>query len=58
MRTYNREHTDVFCAMVDLSKAYDRINISSLCDKLKVTYLNGQILFALPMKDVLAMNGK
>ena len=22
---YNREHTDVYCAMVDLSKAYDRI---------------------------------
>ena len=29
---YNREHTDVYCAMVDLSKAYNRTNISSLCD--------------------------
>ena len=25
--------------MIDLSKAYDRTNISSLCDKLKATYL-------------------
>ena len=33
---YNRKHTDVHCAIVDLSKAYDRIKISSLCDKLKV----------------------
>jgi len=40
---YNREPTDVYCAMVDLSKAYHRINISSLCDKLKATYLPGQI---------------
>ena len=30
--------------MVDLSKAYDRINIRSLCDKLKATYLPGKIL--------------
>ena len=30
--------------MVDLSKAYDRMNISSLCDKVKVTYLPGQIV--------------
>ena len=30
--------------MVDLSKAYDRINTSSLCDKLKSTYLPGQIV--------------
>ena len=66
---FNREHTDVHCAMVDLFKAYDRINISSLCDKLKATYFLDKlsislkswakpILFALPMKDVSAMNGK
>ena len=30
--------------MVDLSKACDRINISSLYDKLKATYLPGQIV--------------
>ena len=36
---YNRKHTDVYCAMFDLSKAYIRINISSLCDKIKATYL-------------------
>ena len=36
---YNREHTDVYCAMFELSKAYDRINTSPLCDKLKATYL-------------------
>ena len=32
------------CAMVDLSKAYGRINISSLCDKLKASYLPEQIV--------------
>ena len=41
---YNREHIDVYCAMVDLSKAYDRLNISSMCDKLKTTYLPGQVV--------------
>ena len=67
---YNKEHTDVHCAMVDLSKAYGRIIISSLCDKFKASYLPWHIvyliefvkkkthMFALHMKDVLAMNGK
>ena len=41
---YNWGHTDVHCAMVDLSKAYDRINISYLCVKLKATCLPGQII--------------
>ena len=48
---YNREHTDVHCAMVDLSKAYVRINISSLCDKLKSTYLPGQIVNLIEFMD-------
>ena len=30
--------------MVDLSKAYERINMSSLSDKLKATYLPGKIV--------------
>ena len=30
--------------MDDLSKAYDRINMSSLCDKIKATYLPGEIV--------------
>ena len=38
---YNKEHTDVHCVMVDLSKAHDRINMSSLCGKSKATYLPG-----------------
>ena len=39
---YNREHTDNYSVMIDLSKAYDRLNISSLCDTLKAIYLPGQ----------------
>ena len=64
---YKGEHTNVHCAMVDLSKVYERIYTSYLGEKLKATYLPGQIvnlfeymakthLFALPMKDVLTMN--
>ena len=41
---YNWEHTDVYCAIVDLSKAQDKIIISSLCDKLKAKYLPDQIV--------------
>ena len=39
---YSKENTDVYCALVDLSKAYDRIDASFLCDKLKATNLPGQ----------------
>ena len=28
---YNQRHSDVFCAMIDLSQAYDQININTLC---------------------------
>ena len=38
---YNRENTDVHCAMIDLSKAYDTINIGSKCGKLKTTWAPG-----------------
>ena len=66
---YNREPTDVHCTTVDLSKAYHRINKSSLCHEIKATYLPGQIvnlmgimgktnLFAAAMKDILAMYRK
>ena len=30
---YNRKHIDVHCALVDLSKAYERLILSSLCNK-------------------------
>ena len=36
---YNQRHSDVFGAMIDLSQAYDRIVIISLCTKLKRTEL-------------------
>ena len=32
------------CAMVDLSKAYDRINTSLLCDKMRETNLPGKVI--------------
>ena len=41
---YNKDHTDFHCVRVDQSKVYCRINISSLCDKLKATCLRGQII--------------
>ena len=40
-----RENPDVHYAIVDLSKAYDRINISSPCNKLKATYLPRPIVY-------------
>ena len=40
----NKEHTDVFCATVDLSEACGRINIVSPCRKLKATCLLEQII--------------
>ena len=37
---YNKlKRSDVFCAMVDPSKAYDRINTSLLVDKMRETGL-------------------
>ena len=32
---YNLQRSDVFCAMVDLLKAYSRINTSLICDKMR-----------------------
>ena len=32
---YNIKHSEIFCAMNDLSQAYDRININTLCTKLR-----------------------
>ena len=34
---YNSQRSDVYCAMLDLSKAYDKINTSLLCDKTRET---------------------
>ena len=41
---YKSERSDVYCAMVDLSKAYDRINTSFSRDKIKETELLGQLI--------------
>ena len=41
---YNSQRSDVYCAMVDLSKAYDKINTSLLYDKMKETELPGQFI--------------
>ena len=41
---YNSQRFDVYCAMVDLPKAYDRINTSLLCDKMRDTELPGQVI--------------
>ena len=35
---HNTDDADVHSAMVDLSKAYFRININSLCGKIRATY--------------------
>ena len=40
---YNKRHSDLFCAMISLSQAYDRININTFCTKLKRTELPEQI---------------
>ena len=41
---YNSQSSDVSCAMVDLSKVYDRINTSLLCDKMRVTEVPEQVI--------------
>ena len=41
---YNSRASNVHCAMVDLSKAYDRVNISILCRKLRETTLPVKII--------------
>ena len=40
---YNAKGSDVYCAMLDLSKVYDRINTSLLFDKMRETELPGQV---------------
>ena len=41
---YNFRRSDVYCAMVDLLRAYYRINTSLLCDKMRETYLPGKVI--------------
>ena len=41
---YNVRNSNVFCTTVNLSKAYDKINTSLLCDKMKETDLPGQVI--------------
>ena len=48
---YNRDHTDIHWAMVGLFKAYDRIYISSVCDKLKATCLSEQLFNLIEFTD-------
>ena len=40
---YNSQPYDVYCAMTYLSKAYDRINASLSCDKMRETNLPGHV---------------
>ena len=41
---YNLKRSDVYCGMVDLLKAYDRINTSLMCDKMRETDLDRSLL--------------
>ena len=47
---YSMEQTDVHCAMVDPSKAYDRIIIISLCNKLYVTNLPEHMVYCIEFR--------
>ena len=40
---YNSQLSDVYCTMVDLSKAYDRIITSLICDKTRETVFPEQV---------------
>ena len=40
----NFKRSDVCCAVVELSKAYKRINTSLVCDKMSETNLLGQVV--------------
>ena len=40
---YNSQRSDVYSAKLDLSKAYNRINTSLFCDKMRETELPGQV---------------
>ena len=40
---YSSQRSDVFCTIVDLSKAYDRISTCLLCDEMRETDLFGQV---------------
>ena len=41
---YNSQCFDVYCAMVDISKVYDRINTSLLSEKMRESDLPGQVI--------------
>ena len=41
---YNLKISDVYCAIVDLSKVFDRIDTSLLCDKRGEAYLAKQVI--------------
>ena len=41
---YSSQRSDVCCAIVDISKAYDRINTSLLWDKMRETELSRQVI--------------
>ena len=47
---YNSQCSDICCAMVDLSKAFDRINTSLLGDKMRETELPGQVIALIDFK--------
>ena len=48
---HNLKRSDVYCAMVDLSKAYDRITTSLLCEKVRETDLPRQVIALIDLLD-------
>ena len=47
---YNSERSDVYCAMIDILKDYERINTSLLWDKMGETDLPGQVIALIDFK--------
>ena len=41
---YKSQRSMIYCAVVDLSKVYDKISTSLLCDKIRETDLPGQVI--------------
>ena len=41
---YNSQRSDVYCALVNLSKAYDRVKTSLLCGKMREIDLPGKVI--------------
>ena len=44
IENYNRKSSDVHCAFIDMTKAFDKVNCSKLVDKLKKTTLPSELV--------------